>query len=71
MFLQNRKTIFEFLKHLFENSPVVGDKLVNIVDIDLFGNLIQIYSTHNLREILLIKYMILRYLILYQASINY
>jgi len=42
--LQDRKTIFEFLKHLFENCPVVGCKLVNIVDIYFFGNLIQIYS---------------------------
>ena len=44
IFLQNGTTIFEFLKHLFENSPVIGGKLVHIVDIDPFGKLVKVHS---------------------------
>ena len=44
IFLQNGTTIFEFLKHLFENSPVIGGKLVHIVDIDPFGKLVKAHS---------------------------
>ncbi len=32
------------MKHLFENGPVIGGKLIQIVDIDLFGKLVKVYS---------------------------
>ena len=42
IFLQNRKAIFDFLCDKFENLPVRSRKLVNVVGIDFFGNLIQV-----------------------------
>src|SRR5665647_947787 len=41
-FLQNRKAIFDFLSNKFKNVPVRTCKLVNVMGIDFFGNLIQV-----------------------------
>ena len=41
-FLQNRKAIFDFLSNKFENIPVRTCKLVNVMGIDFFCNLIQV-----------------------------
>ena len=42
IFLQNRKAIFDFLRNKFENLPIRSRKLVNVVSIDFFCNLIQV-----------------------------